>query len=182
MHAAEGAAHGDGLPSCAGAFPDEALWYFSDPIWKHLCFGSPELLRWSRPCRKKAAASRRILERVAEAFGVMMLDTGLFQADAHPGNILVMKGAATSAQSSALCSSIVNCLSLAALMLGARTGADAALKRLGLRPQQRRLTWRHRGHLPVMLEVYSPCHMRAHSRLGTTHTACAAVIETIANQ
>lgn len=43
--------------------------------------------------RKKQAASRRIMERVAEAFGVMMLDTGLFQADAHPGNILVMKGA-----------------------------------------------------------------------------------------
>ncbi|BDA44687.1 probable AarF domain-containing protein kinase 1 [Coccomyxa sp. Obi] len=43
--------------------------------------------------RKKKAASRRIMERVAEAFGVMMLDTGLFQADAHPGNILVMKGA-----------------------------------------------------------------------------------------
>jgi hypothetical protein len=34
------------------------------------------------------------MERVAEAFGVMMLETGLFQADAHPGNILVMKGAA----------------------------------------------------------------------------------------
>ena len=43
--------------------------------------------------RKKKAASHRIMERVAEAFGVMMLDTGLFQADAHPGNILVMKGA-----------------------------------------------------------------------------------------
>lgn len=43
-------------------------------------------------CRKKKAAARRILGRVAEAFGVMMLDKGLFQADAHPGNILVMKG------------------------------------------------------------------------------------------
>jgi predicted unusual protein kinase regulating ubiquinone biosynthesis (AarF/ABC1/UbiB family) len=38
-------------------------------------------------------AARRILERVSKAFGVMMLDKGLFQADAHPGNILVMKGA-----------------------------------------------------------------------------------------
>ncbi|KAK9908263.1 hypothetical protein WJX75_005060 [Coccomyxa subellipsoidea] len=43
--------------------------------------------------RKKKAAAARIMERVAEAFGVMMLETGLFQADAHPGNILVMKGA-----------------------------------------------------------------------------------------
>lgn len=46
----------------------------------------------SMVCRKKKAAARRILGRVAEAFGVMMLDKGLFQADAHPGNILVMKG------------------------------------------------------------------------------------------
>ena len=44
------------------------------------------------PSRQKRAAARRILERVSEAFGVMMLDKGLFQADAHPGNILVMKG------------------------------------------------------------------------------------------
>ncbi|EIE21462.1 ABC1-domain-containing protein [Coccomyxa subellipsoidea C-169] len=43
--------------------------------------------------RKKKAAAKRIMERVAEAFGTMMLETGLFQADAHPGNILVMKGA-----------------------------------------------------------------------------------------
>ena len=43
--------------------------------------------------RQRQTAARRILERVSQAFGVMMLDKGLFQADAHPGNILVMKGA-----------------------------------------------------------------------------------------
>jgi hypothetical protein len=42
--------------------------------------------------RRRKAASRLILERVGRAFGAMMLETGLFQADAHPGNILVMKG------------------------------------------------------------------------------------------
>ena len=36
-----------------------------------------------------------IMERVAEAFGVMILGSGLFQADAHPGNILVLPGAPT---------------------------------------------------------------------------------------
>jgi predicted unusual protein kinase regulating ubiquinone biosynthesis (AarF/ABC1/UbiB family) len=38
-------------------------------------------------------AARRILNRVSEAYGRMMLLDGLFQADGHPGNILVMKGA-----------------------------------------------------------------------------------------
>ena len=44
--------------------------------------------------RQRAAAARRILDRVARAYGYMMLRRGLFQADAHPGNILVMPGAA----------------------------------------------------------------------------------------
>ncbi|GAB4821653.1 hypothetical protein N2152v2_008699 [Parachlorella kessleri] len=44
----------------------------------------------SESLRRKAA--RRILDRVAEAYGRMMLLDGLFQADGHPGNILVMKG------------------------------------------------------------------------------------------
>jgi ABC1 atypical kinase-like domain len=35
---------------------------------------------------------RRILGAVSEAYGRMMLYEGLFQADGHPGNILVMKG------------------------------------------------------------------------------------------
>jgi len=35
---------------------------------------------------------QRILSRVSEAYGRMMLYEGLFQADGHPGNILVMKG------------------------------------------------------------------------------------------
>jgi predicted unusual protein kinase regulating ubiquinone biosynthesis (AarF/ABC1/UbiB family) len=39
----------------------------------------------------------RILSRVSEAYGRMMLYEGLFQADGHPGNILVMKGACGSA-------------------------------------------------------------------------------------
>ncbi len=54
-----------------------------------------EGVRWRCGGRKKKAAAKRIMERVAEAFGTMMLETGLFQADAHPGNILVLKGAAT---------------------------------------------------------------------------------------
>ena len=37
-------------------------------------------------------AARRILSRVTEAYGRMVLLDGLFQADGHPGNILVMKG------------------------------------------------------------------------------------------
>ncbi len=35
---------------------------------------------------------KRILSTVSEAYGRMMLYEGLFQADNHPGNILVMKG------------------------------------------------------------------------------------------
>lgn len=40
----------------------------------------------------KKMAARRILSRVSEAYGRMVLMDGLFQADGHPGNILVMKG------------------------------------------------------------------------------------------
>ena len=43
--------------------------------------------------RVRRAASRRLLHRIADAYGHMMLVDGLFQADAHPGNILVMRGA-----------------------------------------------------------------------------------------
>lgn len=43
----------------------------------------------------RKAASRRILTRTTEAYGRMILLDGLFQADCHPGNILVMKGDAT---------------------------------------------------------------------------------------
>ena len=42
--------------------------------------------------RKRRAAVERIIHRVAEAYGRQLLYTGLFQADGHPGNILVMKG------------------------------------------------------------------------------------------
>lgn len=42
---------------------------------------------------KQAAAKQRILHRVADAYGQMILNRGLFQADPHAGNILVMKGA-----------------------------------------------------------------------------------------
>ena len=38
----------------------------------------------------KRLAASRILSRVSEAYGRMMLLDGLFQADGHPGNILVM--------------------------------------------------------------------------------------------
>jgi predicted unusual protein kinase regulating ubiquinone biosynthesis (AarF/ABC1/UbiB family) len=39
----------------------------------------------------KRMAARRILSHVSEAYGRMVLLDGLFQADGHPGNILVMK-------------------------------------------------------------------------------------------
>lgn len=42
--------------------------------------------------RKRKMAMDKILHRVAEAYGRQLLYGGLFQADGHPGNILVMKG------------------------------------------------------------------------------------------
>ena len=41
---------------------------------------------------KREHAKQRILERVTAAYGHMLLVDGLFQADAHPGNILVQPG------------------------------------------------------------------------------------------
>jgi predicted unusual protein kinase regulating ubiquinone biosynthesis (AarF/ABC1/UbiB family) len=41
---------------------------------------------------QRRLGARRILSRVSEAYGRMVLLDGLFQADGHPGNILVMKG------------------------------------------------------------------------------------------
>ena len=41
---------------------------------------------------EKTQAAQLILSRVCEAYGRMLLLQGLFQADCHPGNILVMKG------------------------------------------------------------------------------------------
>jgi predicted unusual protein kinase regulating ubiquinone biosynthesis (AarF/ABC1/UbiB family) len=32
----------------------------------------------------------QVLSRTAEAYGTMILSSGLFQADGHPGNILIM--------------------------------------------------------------------------------------------
>jgi predicted unusual protein kinase regulating ubiquinone biosynthesis (AarF/ABC1/UbiB family) len=40
----------------------------------------------------KRVAAKRILSRVAEAYGRMILINATFQADAHPGNLMVMKG------------------------------------------------------------------------------------------
>ena len=40
----------------------------------------------------KRLAARQILSKVSEAYGRMILLDGLFQADGHPGNMLVMKG------------------------------------------------------------------------------------------
>ena len=42
---------------------------------------------------KRKQAKQRILGRVTNAYGHMLLVDGLFQADAHPGNILVQPGA-----------------------------------------------------------------------------------------
>uniref|UniRef100_A0A383WA42 LysM domain-containing protein n=1 Tax=Tetradesmus obliquus TaxID=3088 RepID=A0A383WA42_TETOB len=44
------------------------------------------------PQWKREKAARRILARVSEAYGLMILGEGLFQADGHPGNILVQGG------------------------------------------------------------------------------------------
>ena len=45
---------------------------------------------------KRERGKQRILERVTAAYGHMLLVDGLFQADAHPGNILVQQGASGS--------------------------------------------------------------------------------------
>ncbi|GFR52787.1 hypothetical protein Agub_g15404, partial [Astrephomene gubernaculifera] len=42
--------------------------------------------------RARQAAQRLILNRVSEAYGRMILGEGLFQADGHPGNILIGRG------------------------------------------------------------------------------------------
>ena len=41
---------------------------------------------------QKRIDKRRVFSRIAEAYGRMMLLEGLFNADGHPGNILVMPG------------------------------------------------------------------------------------------
>eukprot|EP00959_Pyramimonas_sp_CCMP1952_P177111 3702107-Pyramimonas_sp.AAC.1 len=41
---------------------------------------------------QRKMAAKRILTRLSEAYGRMLLTNGVFQADGHPGNILVMKG------------------------------------------------------------------------------------------
>ncbi len=41
------------------------------------------------PAAMKRVLARKLLTRVAEAYGRMLLLQGLFQADCHPGNILV---------------------------------------------------------------------------------------------
>jgi predicted unusual protein kinase regulating ubiquinone biosynthesis (AarF/ABC1/UbiB family) len=44
------------------------------------------------PKWQRERAARRVLERVSEAYGRMILGEGLFQADGHPGNIMVTPG------------------------------------------------------------------------------------------
>lgn len=46
--------------------------------------------------RVQKQARQRILHRIADAYGQMIISTGLFQADPHPGNIMVMKGKTSS--------------------------------------------------------------------------------------
>ena len=43
--------------------------------------------------KKRRLAKERILRRLCEAYGRMIFGEGLFQADGHPGNILVQRGA-----------------------------------------------------------------------------------------
>ena len=37
-------------------------------------------------------AQTRLLHRIADAYGTMIVKSGLFQADPHPGNLLVLEG------------------------------------------------------------------------------------------
>jgi aarF domain-containing kinase len=41
------------------------------------------------PAAVRALFARKLLKTVAEAYGRMLLIKGLFQADCHPGNILI---------------------------------------------------------------------------------------------
>ena len=41
------------------------------------------------PAAVRAIFARKLLKKVAEAYGRMLLIKGLFQADCHPGNILI---------------------------------------------------------------------------------------------
>lgn len=43
--------------------------------------------------QKQRLLKERILKRLCEAYGKMIFEDGLFQADGHPGNILIQKGA-----------------------------------------------------------------------------------------
>jgi len=42
--------------------------------------------------RVRRIAQTRMLHRIADAYGMMIIKSGLFQADAHPGNLLVLAG------------------------------------------------------------------------------------------
>ncbi len=57
------------------------------PCWLQLKDKVRDMPEW-----KRQAAARRILSYVSEAYGTMILGEGLFQADGHPGNILVRPG------------------------------------------------------------------------------------------
>ena len=50
------------------------------------------------PVSVRQLFARRLLGRVAEAYGRMLLLSGLFQADCHPGNILVSEDGKLGAQ------------------------------------------------------------------------------------
>ena len=43
----------------------------------------------SAPAAVRALFAKRLLKKVVEAYGRMLLIKGLFQADCHPGNILI---------------------------------------------------------------------------------------------
>lgn len=44
------------------------------------------------PASARRAAAKKVLARVSRGYGAMILREGLFQADSHPGNILVRRG------------------------------------------------------------------------------------------
>lgn len=44
------------------------------------------------PASARRAAAKKILSRLSRGYGAMILREGLFQADSHPGNILVRRG------------------------------------------------------------------------------------------
>jgi hypothetical protein len=67
------------------------------------------------PVSVRQLFARRLLGRVAEAYGRMLLLSGLFQADCHPGNILVSESGKLGALSPSHGLHLLPCLYISAM-------------------------------------------------------------------